>query len=139
MKKLSMLLMFVIILTAKSQDRPPSPLTFTYKVNGQTKTNEPLKRDYFKQEKFMLGTQWYGHPRMLQALNMNVQQGIQDGSGIIPNDSSATYKMYHIWDGRLYENALGFEYKPTLYIPESDRGKLVTFDIIISSESLCQK
>ena len=131
MKKLSIIMMLLIILTAKSQDRPPSPLTFTFRANDTMRVNEHLKREFFPQKKFMLGSQWYGHPRMLQALNMNVQQGTQDGDGIIPNDSSATYKMYHIWVNKGPNQSRAFQYEPTLYIPYSERCKFITFDIII--------
>ncbi|MBX3044387.1 MAG: hypothetical protein KIT33_13240 [Candidatus Kapabacteria bacterium] len=131
MKKLifSVIMMLVIASVLKSQDRPSSPLTFSYRANDTLRVNEPLKREYFIQKEVILGTQWYGHPRMLKALKMQVQQGTQpDGAAlpILPNNDSSNYKMYHIWDSRKYDNALGFEYKPTLYISETDRGKLIT-------------
>lgn len=101
MKKLilSVIMMLIVTSVLKSQDRPPSPLTFTYRANDTMRVNEPLKREYFIQKEVILGTQWYGHPRMLKALKMDVNHGTPDDSYLIANTDTAIMK--YIWENKL--------------------------------------
>jgi hypothetical protein len=127
---LSALLFVTINLSA--QDSEPSPLLFTIKVNGDTMSNQAFSRDFFKQEEFFLGPQWEGHARMLQALHCNLNHGVRPQHGwsdsarigFFPNNADSGYKLKYIWDGRK-ENYRGFQYSPTLYITESQRGQFI--------------
>jgi hypothetical protein len=127
MKKIILTIAMLITITTSgfSQDDYPKPFKFDYKVNGVQKTNEPFKREYIKQTKFHLGTQWYGHPIILKALKMDVNEGTQSGDDIIPNTDS-NYKMRYIFESKSFDNDRVFQYEPTLYIPLSDTGKLIT-------------
>lgn len=86
-----------------SQDTEPSPLRFNFIANGDSITNQPLSSDYFPQTKFMLGTQWGGHSRMLKALRMNSNHawqphfGWDDSTVVSPADPADSMK--YIWYG----------------------------------------
>ncbi|MFA5511699.1 MAG: hypothetical protein WC313_04545 [Candidatus Kapaibacterium sp.] len=109
--------------------RKPSPLRFNFIVNGDSLTNQTLSRDYFQQTKFMLGTQWGGHSRMLIALKMNSNHawqphfGWSDSTVVSPADPADSMK--YIWYGSDHYNCRAFQFKPTLYIPEYKRGEFV--------------
>ena len=128
MKK-SLILMLVIFLSTliiNSQDRYPKPFKFNYKVESNQRTNAVLDTNDLIQTKFHLGTQWYGHPRMLQALKMTVNHGTQEGNGIIANPNSDTFKMKYIWENKLADHSRAYQYEPTLYIPYNKRGNFIT-------------
>lgn len=121
-----MIILFLTTLIIISQDRYPKPFKFNYKVESNQRTNAVLDTNDLIQTKFHLGTQWYGHPRMLQALNMTVNHGTQEGSGIIANPNSDTFKMKYIWENKLADHSRAFQYEPTLHIPYSERGNFIT-------------
>jgi hypothetical protein len=118
-------MLITITTSGFSQDDYPKPFKFDYRVNGVLKTNEPFKREYIKQTKFHLGTQWYGHPIILKSLKMDFNEGTQSDADIIPN-TDPNYKMYYIFESKSFDNDRVFQFEPTLYIPLSDTGKLVT-------------
>ena len=128
MKK-SIILMLVIFLSTliiNSQDRYPKPFKFNYKVESNQRTNAVLDTNDLIQTKFHLGTQWYGHPRMLQALKMTVNHGTKEGSEIIANPNPDTFKMKYIWENKLADHSRAFQYEPTLLIPYTERGNFIT-------------
>ncbi len=132
MKKSIITISFLVLcsICVYSQDNLPTPFIFNYRANDTLRVNETLKKEYFPQTKFMLGTQWYGHPRMLKALEMNENQGTwPDDTWRVIGNPYPDYKMYHIWEIKSPDYGQAFEFKPTLYIPESERGELIKSDL----------
>ncbi|MCO5251098.1 MAG: hypothetical protein M9949_06715 [Candidatus Kapabacteria bacterium] len=128
---LSALLFVTIRLSA--QDSEPSPLNFSYIANGQNYTNQALNKAHFQQSNFIISTQWEGHSRMLQALKFNMNHGHRPrnewGSTLgrvssFPNIADSGYSMKYIWFGGKHE-CRGFQYRPTLYIPENRQGEFI--------------
>ncbi len=129
MKHVIIFLLAINIIIA--QDHEVSKMKFNYQMNGNTYTNEPLHRDSLIPKNFVITTQWGGHPRMLNALKFNYNQGWAPSYGngdstYLPNNTE-TPKLTHIWNYRYEaEASLGFIYEPTLYIPPNRRGEFIT-------------
>jgi hypothetical protein len=126
---LSLYIAAIIIINSNSlltQDYESPALRFTYKIGSTTYTNEPFMQSRFQQNSFIISTQWYGHPKILQALKFNAQQGCQPYGGlvVIPNPNP-NYKMYHIWDNRAFEFGRGFQYEPTITINDNNPDSLI--------------
>jgi hypothetical protein len=128
---LSALLFVAINLSA--QDSEPSPLNFSYIANGQNYTNQAMNKEHFQQNNFIISTQWEGHSRMLQALKFNMNHGHRPrndwGTSLgrvssFPNIADSGYSMKYIWTGGQHE-CRGFQYSPTLYIPENRQGEFI--------------
>ncbi|MBE2189807.1 MAG: hypothetical protein IAE98_10095 [Candidatus Kapabacteria bacterium] len=128
---LSALLLVTINLSA--QDSEPSPLHFSYIANGQNYTNQALNKEHFQQNNFIISTQWEGHSRMLQALKFNMNHGNRPRNewgntlgrvSSFPNIADSGYSMKYIWSGQQHE-CRGFQYCPTLFIPENRRGEFI--------------
>ncbi|MCX6148219.1 MAG: hypothetical protein NTW25_13375, partial [Candidatus Kapabacteria bacterium] len=122
MKYLIILILTLNILQA--QDREPSILKFTYKINGTTFTNVPLNRDSIKPKNFVISTQWGGHPNMLHALKFNYTED----KSITPTPNKDTNsKINYIW--QISDSttdpltAKGFIYEPTLKIDSTNPDK----------------
>ncbi len=120
-------ILIVLLLIANSlfaQDNYPKPFKFNYKSKGTQYNDTSFERSNFVQDSIWLGSQWYAHPKMLNALRMQTNQGTwPDGNiNLIPNKT--TIPMYHIWETKTPDNARGFQYEPTLFIPLEQRGKL---------------
>jgi hypothetical protein len=125
-------LLFVTI-NVSAHDSEPSPLNFSYIANGQNYEDQALNKEHFQQTNFIISTQWEGHSRMLQALKFNMNHGHRPrndwGTSLgrvssFPNIADSGYSMKYIWTGGKHE-CRGFQYSPTLYIPENQRGKLI--------------
>ena len=124
-KKIILMLIFVSNLIF-AQDKYPQPFKFNYYNKGTLYNNHPFDGSLFTQDSFWLGTQWGGHPRMLKALKMNSNHGTLPDNLYPAYLNSTGHKLQYIWENKVFDYARGFQFEPTLHIPDSSRGKLIT-------------
>jgi hypothetical protein len=125
MKKI-ILVLILISNIAFAQDKYPQPFKFNYYNKGTLYNNHPLDGSLFTQDSFWLGTQWGGHPKMLKALKMNGNHGTLPDNLYPAYLNSTGHKLQYIWENKVFDYARGFQFEPTLYIPDTNRGKLIT-------------
>ncbi|MCX6148776.1 MAG: hypothetical protein NTW25_16205 [Candidatus Kapabacteria bacterium] len=117
MKKIILLLsLLIIFISLQAQDREPTIMKFTYKINGTTFADVPLNRDSIKPKNFVISTQWGGHPKMLHALKFNYTE---DKSTTPKPNTDTNNKINYIWQVNTCTHDLvapGFIYEPTLTI-----------------------
>lgn len=119
-------MLIVISNLSLAQDKYPEPFKFNYYNKGTLYNNHPLDGNLFTQDSFWLCTQWGGSARMLKALKMNGNHGTLPDGGLNTYPNTTSHKLQYIWEVKSPDHARGFQFEPTLYIPDTSRGKLVT-------------
>ncbi len=109
-----------------AQDKYPQPFKFNYYNKGTLYNNHPFDGSLFTQDSLWLGTQWGGHPRMLKALKMNSNHGTLPDNLYPAYLNSTGHKLQYIWENKVFDYARGFQFEPTLFIHDTNRGKLVS-------------
>ncbi|HGJ66992.1 TPA: hypothetical protein ENS27_16660, partial [bacterium] len=122
MKKSILIIIALIITlsTIKAQDKEPSALYFKIpRSNGIYNSQFDVGDPEYKQTKIMTGWQWYNHPRLTTALDMNFAQGWQVNYKDLPANTTGK-EIKYIWqiggnpNPMYYSNS--FTYKPTIRI-----------------------